>query len=388
VALAADLAAFNDLPVEQAVNAIGSAFRGERDPLEQFGIVLNDAQVKAAYFRRTGEEVNGTLTTQQNILGTLQALSEQGATASGAFANEQDQLGNKTQVLNARFDDFKAKIGAVLLPAFSELTGAASNLLATYEQGGVSGVWDRISDTWSGSLDSLNTTVTNWITDHLPDFSEWTRRASKWLSDAIAGDGTAENPGLVTRMQEFANGLSEATDANGERWSEIGGRIASKIAAGLLGWWKQWVTHDAWVFMADIFKDPDKLLAFATGNPLYLFGESMARTIIDGLKGALSGVWEWLAQWASDVAGMIVKGIRDGIGGIGGFIGGLFTDSVDPNKPGTKGGGSAAPIYNFSPVLNVTVPPGVDGQDTAGAIVSQLYAFLQRNGRFPFDWTA
>ena len=119
VALAADLAAFKDLPVEQAIKAIGSAFRGENDPLEAFITGLNDAEVKAALLRATGEEVVGTLTNQQRITGVLAAIQEQATDATGAWARESDNLNQKQQVSAARADDLKAAVGELVEPVKS-----------------------------------------------------------------------------------------------------------------------------------------------------------------------------------------------------------------------------------------------------------------------------
>jgi hypothetical protein len=48
VALSADMASFSNTTVDEAINAIGSALRGEAEPLRKYGVLLNDATLKAA----------------------------------------------------------------------------------------------------------------------------------------------------------------------------------------------------------------------------------------------------------------------------------------------------------------------------------------------------
>jgi hypothetical protein len=48
VSLASDLASFNNTSPEQAINAIGSALRGEAEPLRQYGVLLDDASLRQA----------------------------------------------------------------------------------------------------------------------------------------------------------------------------------------------------------------------------------------------------------------------------------------------------------------------------------------------------
>ena len=45
--LAADMASFSNTTPEQAVEALGSALRGESEPIRQYGVLLDDATLKA-----------------------------------------------------------------------------------------------------------------------------------------------------------------------------------------------------------------------------------------------------------------------------------------------------------------------------------------------------
>lgn len=116
VGLASDLASFNNTSPEQAINAIGAALRGESEPLRQYGVLINDAALKNAYFQLTGEEVSGSLTAQQKILAAQKLIYEQTTAAQGDFARTSDGLANQQRILSAEFANAKVELGQNLLP--------------------------------------------------------------------------------------------------------------------------------------------------------------------------------------------------------------------------------------------------------------------------------
>jgi hypothetical protein len=67
-ALATDLASFNNTTPEEAVQAIGAALRGEAEPLRRFGVLLDDATLKAEAMKLGIYDGSGALTAQQKIL--------------------------------------------------------------------------------------------------------------------------------------------------------------------------------------------------------------------------------------------------------------------------------------------------------------------------------
>jgi hypothetical protein len=69
VSLASDLASFNNTSPEQAINAIGSALRGEAEPLRQYGVLLDDASLRqAALELGIISTTKNALTPQQKVL--------------------------------------------------------------------------------------------------------------------------------------------------------------------------------------------------------------------------------------------------------------------------------------------------------------------------------
>lgn len=119
--LATDLASFNNTTPEEAVQAIGAALRGEAEPLRRFGVLLDDATLKAEAMKLGIYDGSGALTAQQKILAAQAAIYKQTADAQGDFARTADGLANKQRTLSALFDDFQVNLGNQILPKVNEL---------------------------------------------------------------------------------------------------------------------------------------------------------------------------------------------------------------------------------------------------------------------------
>ena len=127
VSLAADLASFNNVSQDEAINAIGSALRGEAEPLRRFGVLLDDATLKnAALELGLISTTKNALTPQQKVLAAQKVIYEQTTAAQGDFARTSDGLANQTKILSAELENTKLIIGEALLPIVLELATAFS----------------------------------------------------------------------------------------------------------------------------------------------------------------------------------------------------------------------------------------------------------------------
>jgi hypothetical protein len=124
ITMGADLSSMFGGTTADAVGALSSALKGERDPIEKYGVSLNQAKIDAEAAALGFEKVDGALSSGANQAATLSLIMKQTADASGNFASEADTLSHKQQVLNAVWADGKAAIGTELLPVVSALTGA------------------------------------------------------------------------------------------------------------------------------------------------------------------------------------------------------------------------------------------------------------------------
>lgn len=118
--LASDLASFNNTTPEEAITAIGAAMRGEGEPIRKYGVLLDDATLRARALKLgLIDNVKQALTPQQKALAASQEILAQTTKAQGDFARTADQGANKSRILAAQQENVKAKLGKGLLPAYT-----------------------------------------------------------------------------------------------------------------------------------------------------------------------------------------------------------------------------------------------------------------------------
>ena len=155
VKLSSDLASFNNTSPEQAINAIGSALRGEAEPLRAYGVLLDDASLRqAALELGIISTTKNALTPQQKVLAAQALIYQQTSAAQGDFERTSDGLANKTRILTAQLENAKTTIGQALLPIVLELANFFSEKVIPIVQK-VADAFGKKSDGMDGTLTSL-----------------------------------------------------------------------------------------------------------------------------------------------------------------------------------------------------------------------------------------
>src|SRR5262245_29294672 len=128
IALGADLAAQYGGDTSQAVEALSSLLRGERDPIERYGVSINQAAIDAQKAKMGLKGLTGEADKNATMQATLALLTAQTADAQGAFARETDTAAHAQQVANAKWNDAQVALGTALLPAVTAVTGVLTGL--------------------------------------------------------------------------------------------------------------------------------------------------------------------------------------------------------------------------------------------------------------------
>ena len=128
VELASDLASFNNTTIDDAVEAINAALRGESEPIRRYGVLLDDATLKAEAFSKGLFSGKGSLTPQTRALSAYSVILRQTATAQGDFAKTSDGLANSQRILQAQLANTLSGLGQGLLPAAQAITNALKNV--------------------------------------------------------------------------------------------------------------------------------------------------------------------------------------------------------------------------------------------------------------------
>jgi hypothetical protein len=125
IAKGADLAAMFGGTTSDAVAALSSLLRGERDPIERYGVSINQAAIDAQKAAMGLSGLSGEADKNANLQATMALLTKQTADAQGQFAREAESAAGAQQRANAKLEDAGAKIGTAFLPAMT----AAANVL-------------------------------------------------------------------------------------------------------------------------------------------------------------------------------------------------------------------------------------------------------------------
>lgn len=128
VELGADLAATFGGTTADAVSALSSLLRGERDPIERYGVSMNQAAIDAQMAAMGLDGLTGQAARNAQAQATLALLTEQTSAAQGQFAREADTAAGAQQIATARYEDAKAALGEQLLPAVTAVTTALGGL--------------------------------------------------------------------------------------------------------------------------------------------------------------------------------------------------------------------------------------------------------------------
>ena len=137
---AADLASFYNTSPTDALEAQTAAMRGEFDPLERYGIIMNAATVQQYALSKGIWDGNGTMTNQQLQLARSGYLMSQltddtgsAHAAQGDFIRTSAGLANQQRILSAELKDTAASIGTVLLPFVLKGVAALERFLHTIQ---------------------------------------------------------------------------------------------------------------------------------------------------------------------------------------------------------------------------------------------------------------
>lgn len=152
IGLGADLSSMFGGTSKEAIEALSSALKGERDPIERYGVSLNQAKIDAEAAALGFSKVGGSLSDEANQAATLSLIMKQTADAHGNFAKEANTLQGQQQRMNAGWKDIQTTLGTLLLPILTKFFAFINTnilpVLATFAdnlaEGGLGGAMERL----------------------------------------------------------------------------------------------------------------------------------------------------------------------------------------------------------------------------------------------------
>jgi hypothetical protein len=207
--LATDLSSFNNVPVGDALTAIRAGLVGEAEPLRRFGVLLNEAAVKAEAYRSGIAKVGSVLTEQQKVQARANLIMAQTKLAQGDATRTADSFTNQMRKLQNQVRDTATELGLKLLP------------IATFVLEKLNEWGPAIAQRVQPHLDALGA----WADEHREEFRD--------LFTNIA-EGAKES---AEKLREMAKGADGAASAMGG-WDQaftllLSGALAKSIAGVL-----------------------------------------------------------------------------------------------------------------------------------------------------------
>jgi hypothetical protein len=120
VQLAADLASFNNTPIEEAIMALRSGLSGEAEPLKRFGVAINDTRLKQEALNMGLYDGKGALDITAKTQAAYALILKDTNLAQGDFSRTSEGFANQMRILQASLSDAATEVGMVLLPYFKD----------------------------------------------------------------------------------------------------------------------------------------------------------------------------------------------------------------------------------------------------------------------------
>ena len=179
--LAADLASFHNTSPEEAIEAIGAAFRGEAEPMRKYGVLLDDASMRQQALKMgLIKTTKDALTPQQKTLAAQALIMKQTGDAQGDFARTSGGLANQQRILKAQFENVQASIGRKVLPVLLQVATWANDKLIP----ALSDVWQWLAS----KLGPVFSTVAAEVKGFVSGFKEGAGAGGKF-ADALRSGG-------------------------------------------------------------------------------------------------------------------------------------------------------------------------------------------------------
>ena len=127
VELAADMASFNNVGIDEALTALRSGLSGETEPLKRFGVALLDVRLRQEALNLGLGKYVGVLPPAIKAQAAYALILKDTALQQGDVARTAGGLANQKKFLAAQVEDLSGTFGAVLMPVMINFIGILRN---------------------------------------------------------------------------------------------------------------------------------------------------------------------------------------------------------------------------------------------------------------------
>lgn len=130
---AAEAASYFGGTTADAIQAFGAALRGENEPIRRYGVLLDDATLRAKAFEMgLTETTKSALTPQQKTLAAYNVIMEQTTRVQGDVARTSDSMANQIKQSQAQMENFKTTVGETLAVGLGPILKSLNGVLSAF----------------------------------------------------------------------------------------------------------------------------------------------------------------------------------------------------------------------------------------------------------------
>ena len=362
ITLGADLSSMFGGSTTQAVEALSSALKGEMDPIEAYGVSLNDATLQAQAASMGIGDLYAAGDRNAKMQATLAAITAQTSDATGNFAREAGTAQGQQQRLNATWENAQAALGQALLPAVTWFTQKLTEMASWVQQNSswltplavvlgvvaaaVIGVnaamsaYAAVAAIVAVAQGALNLAFLPVIAVIAAVIAVIALLVMNWDSVKAAGAAAAEwianawsnavswLQGAWSGIVAFFSGIWNGIQAGASALVNVVGNFFQSAASAVQGAWNG-ITG----FFSGIWNGIQagaSALVGAVGG-FFQSAASAAKGAWNGITGFFSGIWNGITSGASALVGRITapfqsaaQGIKNAFSGVVSFVQGVW----------------------------------------------------------------
>ena len=213
--LASDLASFYNTNADEAITAIGAALRGESEPIRKFGVLLNDATLKAKAMEMGLYDGSGALDVQAKSLAAYEVILDQTTDAQGDFSRTSDGLAGQQKILTAQLENLKTTMGTNLLPVAKEVITQLNFMAAAFGGNDPEGLSERAREL-AGVYDGQGSGAYNLVLAIKNVGDSFSR-----MFDSMSGPNATEAGTALQNIANAINGIANAFDKLGTAYGKV-----------------------------------------------------------------------------------------------------------------------------------------------------------------------
>lgn len=291
VKLATDLGSFNNVPTDEALESIRAGLVGEAEPLRRFGVLLNEAAVKAEGLRLGLVKGKEEMTEQEKVQARASLIMKQTALAQGDATRTAGSMANQMKELRNRVSDAATEIGMKLMPVALQLVTWINDNMPRIEA--------AIGEAAQAIGDGLE--IARAAFERLQPHIEAALRIIEGFVQVVKGILTGDW-GLV--WEGVKNVVGGAVDAIRAQLGLLKAGIAHFAATALEPFKAAFSAAKNWAGAR-----VDDIVTFFSNLPGRIAGtlEALAETALNPFRAAFTAARNWVGARVDDIAGFFTK---------------------------------------------------------------------------------